>query len=332
MRCGEPFQFGNVEELPPEAAVEVEWFRLNGLKSNVTLPLIANGRPFGAIAFATLGRERKWTADEITELQLVAQIIATVTARQRAEERAEQLRREMTHSARAVVLGELTAALAHELNQPLTAILSNAQAAQRCMKGGFMEPAMLGEILSDIIRDGKRAGGVVHNLMAMLRNAQAAREICCMNELIREVAEFTHSEFVVQEITLELRLAPLLPPVRVARVELQQVLLNLVINAIHAMKDVLGPERCLEISSCKEGGSVTVRVRDHGCGIAPELLDSLFVPFFTTKTTGLGMGLAICQRLINAHEGTLNVRNVETGGAEFAFSIPVAMPDDSSGG
>ena len=128
---GESFWFTSIDDLPPEAARDLESFRIHGPKSNVTIPLIANGQVFGALAFATLGKERKWRKDEIAELKMLAQIIANVLGRQRAEERAEQLRTEIAHSTRATMLGEMAAALAHELNQPLTAILSNAQAARR---------------------------------------------------------------------------------------------------------------------------------------------------------------------------------------------------------
>lgn len=173
---GEFFSFSSVNELPPEAARDAEVFRLHGPKSNVTLPLIAEGQVFGALAFATLGEERRWREDELTELKLVAQIIANVIGRHRAEERAEQLRNEISHSTRAAMLGELTAALAHELNQPLTAILSNAQAARRFIASREMDPDELRAIFDDIIRDGKRAGGVVHHLRAMLSHAPVVRE------------------------------------------------------------------------------------------------------------------------------------------------------------
>ena len=170
------FWFTSIDDLPPEAARDLESFRIHGPKSNVTIPLIANGQVFGALAFATLGKERKWREDEIAELKLVAQIIGNVLGRQRAEDRAEQLRTEIAHSTRAAMLGELAAALAHELNQPLTAILSNAQAARRFIADGAIEVDELRAILDDIIRDDKRAGGVIHNLRGMLNNTPVVPE------------------------------------------------------------------------------------------------------------------------------------------------------------
>jgi C4-dicarboxylate-specific signal transduction histidine kinase len=181
----------------------------------------------------------------------------------------------------------------------------------------------MGAILEDIIRDGKRAGGVVHNLRAMLSNAPATREVCCVNELIREVVEFTHSELVGQDIELQQTLEPSLPRVQVARVEIQQVLVNLVINAIHAMQDAVPGRRLLQVRSEAEPGRVTVVIRDHGCGIPPDQLETIFNPFFTTKPSGLGMGLAICRRLISSNQGSIRASNHHAGGAEFAFSLPV---------
>ena len=220
------------------------------------------------------------------------------------------------------MLGELTAALAHELNQPLTAILSNAQAARRFLAGGEIDPDELRAILEDIIRDGKRAGGVVHNLRAMLSHAPIVREDCSLNDLVREVAEFMHSELVGHEIELQQSLAQVLPLVHAARVEVQQVLVNLVLNAAQAMKDTPRELRQIEIGTRSENGTVTVSVRDHGHGIPPERLDTIFEPFFTTKSAGLGMGLAICRRLIEAHGGRIEACNHEGGGAEFSLCLP----------
>ena len=237
---GESFWFTSIDDLPPEAAHDLESFRIHGPKSNVTIPLIANGQVFGALAFATLAKERKWRMDEIAELKMVAQIIANVLGRERAEERSEQLRTEIAHSTRVAMLGELAAALAHELNQPLTAILSNAQAARRFIAEGIIEMDELRAILNDIIRDDKRAGDVIHNLRRMLNNTPAVPEACSLNDLVCEVAVFLNGEMLSQKIELRQTLAPALPRVQMAPVELQQVLVNLLLNAAQAMKHTPG--------------------------------------------------------------------------------------------
>jgi PAS domain S-box-containing protein len=325
VRRGEILCFSSLDDLPPEAARDLETFSIHGPKSTVTIPLIANGRVFGALAFATLGEERKWREDEILELKLVAQIVGNVLGRQRAELREEQLRGELAHAMRVATLGELAAVLAHELNQPLAAILSNAQAARRFVADGAIEADELRAILDDIVRDDKRAGRVIHNLRGMLNGTRAVPEACCLNHLVREVAELVNGEMVGQKIELRLTLAPALPRVQTASVEVQQVLVNLLLNAAQAMKDTPHELRHIDIETHCEDGAVTISVRDHGCGIPAEQLGKVFNPFYTTKSSGLGMGLAICRRLIEAHGGRIEARNHEGGGAMLSFSLPALL-------
>jgi signal transduction histidine kinase len=321
---GEVFHFTKWSDLPLEAVQDTDQFRQLGSRSLACIPLMAKGRSFGALAFATVRAERKWLPDEITELKLVAQIIANVISRRRAEERADQLREEISRSARSSMLGELAATLAHELNQPLTAILSNAQAGRRFISDEGINPEELGAILDDIVRDGRRAGGVVQSLRAMLSNASPPRELCCLNTIVQEVAEFMHSELVGQDITLQLSLDPALPKVHAARVEMLQILANLLLNAAQAMKEDSPAGRSIEITTQADTSKVTVMVRDGGSGIPPKEFASIFHPFFTTKSGGLGMGLAICRRIIEAHHGFITACNHEQGGAVFAFSLPFA--------
>jgi C4-dicarboxylate-specific signal transduction histidine kinase len=321
---GEFLRFDSLDELPPEAARDLEVFRTYGPKSNVTIPLIANGRVFGALAFATLAAERKWREDEIAELKLVAQIIANVVSRQRAEFREEQLRDQLAHTMRVATLGELVAALAHELNQPLAAILSNAQAGRRFIANGTMEVNELRAILDDIVRDDKRAGSVIHNLRAMVSKRPTVREPCCFNELVTEVIELMHGEAIAERIDIRFSLAPNPPSVFVARVELQQVLVNLLVNAVHSMKDTPPESRIIDVETSAGPEFAVVSVRDRGHGIPPERLTHIFEPFYSTKTNGLGMGLSICRRIVENHLGRIEVRNNDAGGATFSFTLPIA--------
>jgi C4-dicarboxylate-specific signal transduction histidine kinase len=316
--------FSSLNELPPEAARDLEVFRVHGPKSNLTFPLVANGQVFGALAFATLGEERAWRPDEIGELKLIAQIISNVVSRQRAEMREEQLRNELAHAMRVASLGELAAALAHELNQPLAAILSNAQAARRFIASGALDPDELNEILADIVRDDKRAGNVIHHLRAMVSKRPTEREACGLNELVREVLDLTRSEIIEAQIEVRADLTPELPWVQGARVELQQVLVNLLVNAMHAMKDTPRALRIIEVQSRAEADGVVVALRDRGHGVAPERLSVIFDPVVSTKASGLGMGLSICRRIIESHGGRLEARNHEDGGATFSFVLPIA--------
>lgn len=319
---GEIVAFSSVDELPSEAAHDVETFRTHGPKSQVTIPLVANNHVFGALAFARLGAARKWGDDEIIELKLVAQIIGNVVGRQRAELREEQLRGELAHAMRVATLGEMVAALAHELNQPLAAILSNAQAARRFLADGEIDPGELRAILDDIVRDDKRAGNVIHNLRAMVSKRPAAREACCLNKLVREAVELIRSEMIEAKVEVRSVLEPDLPFVEVARVELQQVLMNLLINAIQAMEETPLKFRIIEVETRAEANIVAVVVRDRGHGIPTERLPAIFDPFFSTKPSGLGMGLSICRRIIENHAGRIEARNHNDGGASFSFTLP----------
>jgi PAS domain S-box-containing protein len=322
---GDIMCFSSLDELPPEAARDAETFRTYGPKSNVTFPLIANGKIFGALAFATLRAEREWRPDEIAELKLIAQVIGNVVARQRAELHEDDLRHELSHAMRVASLGELAATLAHELNQPLTAMLSNAQAARRFIADGAMDPDELRAILDDIIRDDKRAGSIIHNLRAMVSKRPSFRESCCPNELVREVMELMRGRCAVEKIEVRAALAPELPPVHAIRVELQQVLVNLLINAIHAMRDTAPEERFIDLATRGDADRVLLDIRDRGHGIPPDRLPGIFAPFFSTKADGLGMGLSICRRIIENHDGHIDARNHDGGGACFSITLPARI-------
>ena len=322
---GETVCFTRAEELPPDAACDAEVLQAYGTKSKLTVPLISSGRVFGALAFATLGSERNWREDEILELKLIAQIVGNVIAGQQAELREAQLRGELAHAMRVAALGELVAALAHELNQPLAAILSNAQAARRFLTSGKILPEELRVILDDIVRDDKRAGNVIHNLRAMVSKRPALREACCLNELVGEVIDLVRSEAIEEKIEVRSRLARELPLVEAARVELQQVLVNLLVNAVHATKGTPPERRIIEVETRREGDCVAVLVADRGHGIPPERISSIFDPFISTKASGLGMGLSICRRIIENHAGRIEARNREDEGAIFRFTLPIRV-------
>lgn len=322
MLRGEMICFSSHSELPPEASRDLETCRLYGPLSNLTIPLVAHSRVFGALAFGSLGAERHWREDEISELQLVAQIIGNVLSRQQAELREEQLRGELAHALRVATLGEMVAALAHELNQPLAAILSNAQAARRFIADGLIEPEELSAILSDIVRDDKRAGSVIQNLRAMVSKQPMEREACSLNELVGEVLELMRSEMIVENIDVRLALDPKLPRVQAARVELQQVLVNLLVNAVHAIEAAGPRNRFIEVTTRVQGEGVALSIRDCGHGIASEQLSTIFHPFVSSKSSGLGMGLSICRRIIENHAGYLEAENHAQGGAIFRFFLP----------
>jgi signal transduction histidine kinase len=321
---GESFCFSRLDELPREAAIDCETLRTHGTKSNATFPLIADGKVFGALAFAMVTEERNWTGDELASLKLTAQIFSHVISRRRAERRADQLREEIQRSSRAAVLGEIAAALAHELNQPLTAILGNAQAARRFIARGNADPAEILAILDDIIRDDKRAGEVIRNMRAMLSGSPMHREPSCLNQLVTEVCALLAGDLASGGIELQLELTDTLPRINLAPAEIRQVLINLIGNASQAMSETPSGERRILIQTRAGDGLVQLQARDHGHGIASEHIDRIFEPFHTTRPDGLGMGLSICRRVAEAHGGSLKAANHESG-AVFILTLPLVF-------
>ena len=249
---------------------------------------------------------------------------ADVTSRKSAELEAREQRQELAHLTRVAMLGELSGALAHELNQPLTAILSNAQAAQRMLAREPIDLIEVGEILRDIAEDDRRAGEVIQRLRAMLRKDEAKLLPLGVNELVAEVLSFAHSDLITRNVSVTTELAPELPPVYGDRVQLQQVLLNLVLNACEAMSARQREERRLTLVAVRDGeAGVRVSVVDRGTGIPADELERVFTPFFTTKEHGLGLGLSICRSIVEAHGGRLWASNNEECGATFHLTLPL---------
>ncbi len=323
VRRGESFHVSNLANLPPEAARDVEALRAQGTKSYAVFPLSSDGVTFGAITFSMVSKERDWTVEEISSLAHVAGIFGHVICRKRAEQRADQLRMEIRRAAKASALGEAAATLAHEINQPLTSILSNAQAARRFLLQGEAKSDELLAILDDIIRDDKRADGVIRNLRSMISDTPAPHELQDINELLKETGAFLSAELARASVGLQLETDPTQPRIRVARTEIQQLLTNLILNAVHAMDEIPPERRRIVIRTSTSGQSVTVRVMDHGDGIPQEHMDRIFEPFHTTRAVGLGMGLAICRRIALAHGGTLEAHNTQSAGAEFTLTLPL---------
>jgi PAS domain S-box-containing protein len=242
----------------------------------------------------------------------------------------QEQRAELTHLSRVAVLGELTGALAHELNQPLTAILSNAQAAQRFLAHDPASLTEVHEILKDIVDEDKRAGDVIRRLRALLKKGETLLQPLDLNELVNDVLELARADCDSRAVTLQRELAPSLPEVRGDRVQLQQVLLNLIVNACDAMSSCAPRDRKLTIATkFDQDLTVQVSVSDNGQGIPANQLDRLFDPFYTTKPQGLGLGLTICRSIVSAHGGKLWAMNNGDGGARFCVSLPALDGDKS---
>jgi signal transduction histidine kinase/ligand-binding sensor domain-containing protein len=243
--------------------------------------------------------------------------------RQFAEfERERKQQAELAHASRVALLGELSASLAHELKQPLAAILSNAQAALRFLKEDPAETGEVRDILGEIASEDKRASEIIDRMRAMMKKEVTQMEPRDLNADVEQALLLIRADLVARKVSVDTRLSPELPPVRGDHIQLQQVLLNLVINGCDAMHANAADERRIVIKTALEDdGLVRVSVADRGAGIAPGMLERIFEPFYSTKDTGLGMGLAICQAIITAHGGRLWAANNPGRGATFHFTL-----------
>jgi len=250
-----------------------------------------------------------------------------VTDRLESELELGRLQQGIAHISRVASIGELTSSLAHELNQPLAAILNNAQAARRFLSSENPDMSEIEEILQDIIRDDKRAGDVISGLRAMLRKEKQVVETFDLGIAVSHAAELLKSEFTIQKIELDLQLAQN-AYVRTVRNEILQVVMNLMMNAVQAMKDTPPESRSMTVRTIKEDSKVVLFVRDSGCGISQDIMDPMFEPFLTTKSSGLGMGLSICRRVVENNGGRVWAENNEESGATFYFTLPLETGHD----
>ena len=274
--------------------------------------------------------------------------VADITERELAELKIRQMHAELAHMTRVLTVGEMTASIAHEISQPLAAIVTNGTAGLRWLSGDSPDLEQTSQAIRRMIRDGKRASEVVSRMRALFKKAPAVQEPLEINEVIREVLTLTQNELQRNVVLLRTQLASDLPPVIGDRIQLQQVILNLILNAIQAIGAVTDGPRELELISEKacpsERGSKTennqgndlagakcaevlITVRDSGLGFDPQNIDRLFSAFYTTKPQGLGMGLSISRSIIEAHAGRLWAKVNAPRGAVFQFALPVRIGD-----
>jgi signal transduction histidine kinase/ABC-type uncharacterized transport system substrate-binding protein len=322
---GQVVRFSRLRDLPDDAAVDRETFARIGITSAVSLPLIMNGKPIGALSLSLLGRERQWPDDLVKRLEFVAGIFSSALLRHHNVVELEKLRHDLSHVGRLAAMSELTASLAHELNQPLASILNNAQAGGLMLDSGVEDLTEIREILSDIVADDKRASEVIRGLRTFIGKDEMSRNPVDVNVVVQDVLTLVRSDAIIRNVSLEVDLDPGLPPVLVDRVQLQQVLVNLVMNAFDAL-DSTG-ERRITVTTHRVGTAIHLSVKDSGHGIPAEDLSRIFDRFYTTKSSGLGMGLSIARSLVEAHGGHLRAENNKDGGATFIFTVPVIGED-----
>jgi PAS domain S-box-containing protein len=250
-------------------------------------------------------------------------VLFDITDRKEAELAAQRNREDLSHLSRVAAMGELAASIAHELNQPLSGITSNASAGQRFIDRGEVDLRELRDLLGDIVADGRRAGGVIRGLQTMVKKGVPARQRVKLNDLVMNVVRMVKPDAMLRSCELGTFLDPDLPTVEADPVQLQQVLLNLIVNAFDAMRDTPASRRKVVIATERNGyNTIRTSVRDYGTGIPEKVHERMFDQFFTTKGKGLGMGLAIVRSIVKSHGGTIAAENVDDGGARFHFTLP----------
>jgi PAS domain S-box-containing protein len=298
-----------------------DWARQEGMISFAGYPLLVEGRTVGVIAmFARQSLE----LDIIEALESVAPIITQGVERKRTQDTLRETQAELAHLNRVMTVGELTASIAHEINQPLAAIVMNGNAALRWLA---LDPPNLAKARDSaqlIIRDGDRASQVIARIRALLKKAPPSKTMLDVNEFVLEVVDVTHSEMVRNSVRLGLELRGDLPRVPGDRIQLQQVMLNLIANAVEAMRAIQDRQRALLIATdIFDNTVVRVAVSDNGQGIDSQTAQHLFNAFSTTKPEGMGMGLAISRSIIEAHGGRLWTETNDEPGATFQFTLPI---------
>ena len=293
-----------------------------GARTELLVPMLQEEELIGTLG--VVGEEVQPFTDRQIDLltDFAAQAaIALVSTRRERELREVQM--ELVHANRVATIGQLTASIAHELKQPLAAVTMSGNASVRWLT---REPPDIEEAkgcVERIVKEAHRASGIINGLRGLTAKTAPRKEAFDLNEAILEVTALTHSEAVKNGVTVGTQLAPRLPRVPGDRVQLQQVMLNLIVNAIQAMSGVGDGRRDLQVSTeAIEPAGVRVGVRDTGPGLSPESLPRLFDPFYTTKLDGMGLGLSICRSIIEAHEGRLWATGCEPQGALFQFTIP----------
>ena len=324
LRRGEVLRFDRLpDDLPAEAVAEREYVTRIGLRSQLTIPFRVGERVIGALGFASFRREVHWSPRIVRSVRLMGEVLANALARKYSANEHLQLRDQLAHSARVNTMGEVVASIAHEVNQPLFAIVSNARAAGTMLSKGKPDLAEIGAALEDIVQDANRASAIIARARSFVQRRPTEHLPVDPNAVVETVRTFLGPELSRRRVRLELQLASALPSVLGDAVQLQQVLVNLLMNGADAMESIDPRQRLLRVRTAAEGEArVLLAVTDAGPGLAPDTRARLFEPFFTTKANGLGMGLAICRSIVEAHGGRIQLAEQPEPGTTLHVWLP----------
>ncbi|MGC2491387.1 GAF domain-containing sensor histidine kinase [Candidatus Binatus sp.] len=322
LMSGRTVAFSKVSELPPEF-FESDWktYRRYVPKSNVTVAVRIGGEVVGALGFGTVKKERTWSPRLIHRLELVGEIFGNALERRLATEEIILLRNELSHMSRTTVMGELTASLTHQLNQPIGAILMNAEEMQKMLESGQPDLESLRAVVGDIIQDDLRATETIKGLRSFFRKSEVEKTPLYLRDVVAEVMRIVRGDALFRNVSLAFEAPPSRGRVAGDRIQLQQAILNLVLNAFDAVSEKDGL-REVSISIGVDKDEAKIAVRDSGNGVDPAMIAHIFEPFFTTKSKGMGMGLAIVRSIIKAHGGQVSARRNPDRGSTFEITLP----------
>jgi len=320
--AGETVVMSSVEDLPPEAAVDRATFKIYGPKSNVMIPIRARGVLLAGVGFGFMEREHAWPAKVVEQLQRIAEIFGYAFERKRATNEMTRLRDELTYVSRVNTMGELAAAVAHEINQPLTAILNNAEAIEGMLHSESPDLPQIRATVVDIVRDNLRAADTIRKLRSLFRHEELRKSRLDLGEVVNEIGRLLKSDALIRNVSFKLDIGRS-SYVLADRVQLQQVIVNLVLNGFDAVADTENGARAVELQVAQATpGLAHILVRDSGKGIPQEMFQRIFEPFYTTKPSGMGMGLAISRSIVEAHGGELCVSSTLGTGTAFEIRLP----------
>lgn len=315
-------------EYPPEADGAAE-HRPAGIRPQLLIPLTVGGKIVAMVAFVAFQSTRDWPDEFVARIKVIGEVMAQALVRKRSEDALRATQSELARVSSLTAAGQMAASIAHEINQPLNAIVTNGSAGLRWLSNPAPDLQEVRAALERIVREGNRASQIIAGIRAMFKNDSREASLD-LNRLIREILTLLDSELRRSQVLVQIELIP--EPLRVLadRAQLQQVIANLITNAMEAMNTVSDRARTLRVTSAtSKSDGVLISIEDSGPGIDRENLRRIFNPFFTTKPQGMGMGLAICRSIIESHGGSLSASAARPQGTVFRIVLPIETADSA---
>jgi signal transduction histidine kinase len=322
--AGRSIVFSSLDELPKEAVKYRRFLKSHGPRAQVILPLQIGSEVIGGLTLGKFRGPRHWSPKELQHLRIVGQIVAVALDRKRAALESRKLQEELAVASRRSTMGELTASIARELNRPLGAILSNLGGLARLLSQGNPNPSIADTAVRNAIEDTKRAGEIVRRFRGMFRGDETRKVAIDIRALVEEVVKMTGGEATSREVTLRIDGSSQLPSAIGDRVQIQQCVLNLLMNALDASAQTKSEPREVVVTVAPEkAGWIQVGVSDNGAGVDPTIVDRIFEPFVTSRTNGMGLGLLVTKSIVEDHGGKIWFSPNPAGGATFIFTLPI---------